>query len=239
MKPYRGALLASAALLAMLQLSGCGDEGDWQKTDGITLKAPSSTNGDSDIIFTVISAPPTIGYACTTLLEYRAEGAGVSIQWRNIPGTETTRVFRVRPKHDGTVVTLARGKCAESKEDWKYSNQVETAVTFEVPALPTVTAIDLIASTPTYTQNTGGVSFTVSGTMTAGCTPDLRYSYTSTGNVITPSTGSGAVPPVGIFTLFPDNAVPLPQSLTVTATGRCTENPTAVVSSAAVVVTVN
>ena len=46
-----------------------------------------------------------------------------------------------------TLSVMARARCVDSHEDWKYSNQVEVAVIERI--LPTVTAVTLTAN-PTH-----------------------------------------------------------------------------------------
>ena len=109
MKPYRGTLLAAGMLLATLQLFGCGHAEDWEKTTDIRLSAPAP-EGLNEVVFTVKSPPPAEGYACDTILQYRAEGAGVNINWANVPGTETTRIFVLQPRQEGTLSVMVGGK---------------------------------------------------------------------------------------------------------------------------------
>ncbi len=154
MKPYRGRLLASVVLLAALPLSGCGDADTWKTTNAVTLDTSTPTvQVKGDAIFTASAAPMAEGqgYACDTDLEYRAQGAGLNISWSNIPGVATTRIFELRPtqtNNQGTTLSvMARARCLESKEDWKYSDQVDVTVTERI--LPVVTAVTLTASPTT------------------------------------------------------------------------------------------
>lgn len=224
MKPYRGTLLATAMLLATLQPFGCGRADDWEKTTEIRLSAPTP-KGINEVVFTVISPPPAEGYACDTILQYRAEGAGVNINWTNVPGTETTRVFGIRPNSEGVMSVIARGKCDGAKEDWKYSNQVDVTVT--ALAKPTVTSVSLSANPTTVVKN-NAVTFTLGATKAEGCTLRLKYQYTGAGFA-----GIWTVDPAspGLFQLTPTVAGPL----VVTATGWCTQNPTVQTTATATV----
>ena len=108
----------------------------------------------------------------TPHLQYRAQGAGQNNNiWNDIPGDETTRVFKLRPREEGTLSVMSRGKCVESKEDWKYSNQVDVTVTEEI--LPMVTGVTLTANPTTVTGGTN-VIFTLSVTKDADCTLVLQ-----------------------------------------------------------------
>jgi hypothetical protein len=221
MKPYRGTLLASAALLALLPLFGCGDSDKWEKTTEITLSAPEA-EGLNEVIFTVVSPPPLQGYACDTLLEYRAEGAGVHIIWDSVPGTETTRIFKVRPRGEGTMSVIARGKCADSKEDWKYSNRVDVTVK-EIPP-PTVTSVTLTAVTasPYVLATGGGVTFTLGASAPVGCTLVLSREHTG---VLVDEPSPVTPTSVGTHTIHPRSV----GALIISASGWCAENPAAVV----------
>lgn len=144
MKPYRGTRLASAILLSVLPLIGCGDADDWEKTSEVKLSSNTTTvQVRSDVIFTVVSTPPDnteegndpatgatqSPYQCETLLEYRAEGAGLDAYWHDVPGSGPRRVFSLAPRLVEPFAVVARGKCAGAKEDWKYSDQVNVTVT--------------------------------------------------------------------------------------------------------------
>ena len=215
MKPYRGTFLACVVLLAALPLSSCGDTGKWEKTTSITLSAPAVL-GINEVTFTVVSPPPVEGFACETLLEYRAQGTGVNINWATVPGTETTRVFVVRPKGEGVLSVVARGKCADAKEDWKYSNQVDITIT-KIP-LPSVASVTLEANPTTVVKN-NPVTFALGATKSDDCTLALMYQYSGAGFGVTTVNPAS----IGQFVLTP-HAVGV---LTVTATGWCTQNPTA------------
>lgn len=219
MKPYRGTLLATAVLFAALPLFGCGDADTWEQTTEITLSAPAP-EGLNEVIFTVVSPPPAEGYACETLLEYRAQGAGVDIDWRSIPGTETTRIFEVRPRGEGIMSVMARGKCNESKEDWKYSNRVDVTVTAE--ALPTVSSVTLTAS-PASVVAGSNVTFSLGVARTETCNLALRYQYSGGGFPVTTVDPAAT----GQFILRP----PAVGTLVVTATAFCTQNPAAQVTT--------
>lgn len=220
MNPYRGKLLATAVLFAALPLFGCGDADKWEQTTEITLSAPEP-EGLNEVVFTVVSPPPAEGYACETLLEYRAQGAGVDIDWRTIPGTETTRLFEVRPRAEGIMSVMARGMCEGSKEDWKYSNRVDVTVT--EAALPTVSAVTLTAN-PTSVVKNNPVTFNLNATKLTGCTLRLKYQASGAGisGILTVDPAS-----TGAFQLTP----PAAGTLSVTATGWCAENPTAQVTT--------
>lgn len=230
MKAYRGMVLGCAALLMAVSLSSCGDADDWKKTLEIKLEAKQGT-GLNDIVFTVRSTPPAASdalNACETVLEYRAEGAGVDIRWHSIFGNETTRVFSVKPKRAGEMTVVARGKCAGSKEDWKYSNIVNVSVTAAV--LPTVTSVTLSAvpSTVDLAVVPHDVVINLTASVPAGCTLNLWREH-SGGGLDYPPTSTAQ----GLFTVTPSIATPL----VVLAKAWCSENPTAIVT-ATVTVTV-
>ena len=224
MKPYRGRLLASAVLIATLPFSGCGEADDWKKTTEIVLSTSTPTvevNGDA--IFTVRSPPPTEGYACDTALQYRAQGAGQNNNiWNDIPGAESTRVFKLRPREEGTLSVLSRGKCVDAKEDWKYSNQVDVAVSEQI--LPIVSGVTLTADPNPVT---GGVDvvLTLSVTKDADCTLELQTR--ANGN-----TYSNDILPMGPGTfLLQTYPVVSATNLTVTTTAWCSENTTDIKSA--------
>ena len=240
MKPYRGTLLATAMLIAALPLSGCGDEDTWKKTNAVTLETSTpSVQVEDKAIFTVKSAPPAEGegYACNTDIEYRAQGAGLNVNWANVPGTDTTRVFELRPRQTNsaglTLSVVARARCLESREDWKYSDQVNVTVTQKI--LPVVTAVTLtLNSLPSVNAN-DDVVYTISATTEIGCTLNLRRSYSGGGfpGAITQVASPGTQP-----VLNPPGTTGAISTLTLVATGWCAENPVAVVSSDTVFVTV-
>jgi len=230
MKPYRGTLLAAAVLLATLQVSGCGKAGDWEKTTEVKLStSTASVEVKHEVILTATAPPPAAGYQCDTLLEYRAQGAAMNFIWVPVPGTEATRVWSVWPHGVGTLSVVARGKCEGAKEDWKYSNQVDVEVTEAI--LPIVTAVTLTSNVSTVKRNTP-VVFTLGASTESGCTLHLEYTYVGGG-----FSQTTVIRPPGIFTLTPPGAVTT-TTLTVIAAGWCTENPSAVVSSDSVSVTV-
>jgi len=228
MKPYHGTLLACAVFLAALPLSGCGNPNDYSKTTDITLSASTTTIiVKREAVFTVQSPNPAIGegYACDTTLEYRAEGAGMERIWVPVPGTETTRIFVLQPRQEGTLSVMARGKCTGANEDWKYSNQVDVTVTaVVVPTVvqPTVTAVTLTAG-PTTVFPGNPVTFTLGATKTSDCTLSLKYQYSGAGFGVTTVNPAAT----GLFSLTP----PSTGTLVVTATGWCTQTPTAEVST--------
>ncbi len=217
MKPYRGTLLATAVLLAALPLSSCGDADDWKTTSAITISAtPTSVVVKRDVTVTVRSTPPTDTYnACETLLEYRAQGAGMDGNWYSIPGTETTRVFSLQPRQTGTLSLVARGKCSGAREDWKYSTQTDVAV---IPVTADAVVVTLSAN-PATVEIDKPVTFSLSATKPETCTLKLYYEYSGAGlgiNMVDPASQ-------GQFILTPTAK----GTLTVTATGYCTQTPTA------------
>ncbi|MHB8835740.1 MAG: hypothetical protein ACYC9Y_08525 [Candidatus Methylomirabilia bacterium] len=231
MKAYRGMVLGCVGLLMAVSLSSCGDADDWKQTSEIKLEAKQGT-GLNDIVFTVRSTPPDATdslNACETVLEYRAEGAGVDIRWHSIYGNETTRVFSVKPRRAGEMTVVARGKCAGSREDWKYSNIVNVSVTAAV--LPTVTSVTLTATPSTVDLAVAphDVVISLTASVPAGCTLNLWREHEGGGLPPYPSTSTAQ----GLFTLTPNTTT----SLVVLAKAWCSENPTAIVS-ATVTVTV-
>ena len=243
MKPYRGTLLAAAVLFAALPLSGCGDSDNWKTSGDVTLKTSTATVQVSDkAIFTVQSVPPGPDYTCDTDIEYRAQGAGLNVSWANVPGIDTTRVFELRPTQTSTagstLSVVARARCLESREDWKYSNQVDVAVTQKV--LPVVTAVTLTANGTTWVQGdstTGDdiVYFTISISKDSNCTlniSNVRFLATGPGMPVGP-----VEPPALTFGLEP-SLVTDTTNMTVVASAWCSENPSAIVSSDSVSVEV-
>lgn len=221
MKPYRGMLVATAVLLAALPLFSCGDADHYKKTEAIALTTSTdSVVVKTEAIFTVVqSSDPALGFNCETTLEYQATGAGLNYYWAPVPGSETTRVFKLRPTQVGTLSVIARGKCTGSNEDWKYSEQVDVTVTD--PEIPQV-AIELTAYPVTVLVN-NPVTFTLSATKPVACTLKLKYQYSGAGFGIT------TVEPaqVGQFILTP-HAI---GELVVTATGWCGESQASAVST--------
>lgn len=219
MKPYRGTLLAAAVLIAALPLSGCGDAENYAKTDSISLSTSTATViVKREVIFTVKTTAPINQYECETVLEYRAEGGGFDRLWTPVPGTGTTRVFGLKPHEVGTLSVLARGKCVGAKEDWKYTNQVDVQVT-EVDS--PITSLTLVAN-PASVEINKPVTFSLSATRVSPCTLALRLQYSGAGY------GLMTVDPAvtGQFILTPT----IKGTLTVTATGWCTQNPKAEVT---------
>jgi len=221
MKPYRRILLASAVLLAALPLSSCGEAGDWKKTTEIKLTSnKTSVEVKEEVIFTVQSPPPAPvdGYQCETDLEYRAEGAGLDAFWYPVPGDGPTRVFVLEPRTLEPFAVVARGKCVDAREDWKYSNQLNIEVTD--PSLPTIT----LTANPASVARNNPVTFTLGATTPSEgmCNLGLSYEYSGAGfagvTVVNPAH-------VGQFILTP-SAV---GNLTVTAKGWCTQNSSKVV----------
>ena len=219
MKPYRGTLLATAMLLAALPLCSCGDADEYAKTDTITLTTSTSTVVvKREVILTVQTTTPANQYECQTDLEYRAQGAGMEGTWYTVPGSGSTRIFKLEPREVGTLSVMARGRCHDAKEDWKYTAQVDVDVTKVVDP---ITSIELIAN-PTSVEVNKPVTFTLSGTRDSECTLALKYQYSGAGLTLT--TVSPAFE--GQFILTPTKK----GTLTVTATGWCTQNPKAAVT---------
>jgi len=234
MKQYRATLLAFAVLVATLPLSGCGDPEDYKDAATITLKTSTQSVAVKELaIFTVTSAPPAEGFdACATIMQYSAKGAGMDLTWAQLPRTDTTQIFEVRPRQVGTLSVVARARCDSSGQNWQYSDQVDVTVT--ETTLPQVRSVTLTASPNPYTVTGGaGVNFTLGATADAGCTVKLSYQYTGGGlpaTTVNPATA-------GIFTLNPNNASLGP--LTVLATGWCAENSSVIASSPTVNVVLN
>jgi len=236
MKPYRGTLLATAMLLAALPLSGCGEADNWKTSGDVSLDTSTPTVQVNDkAIFTVQTVPPGPDYTCDTDIEYRAQGAGLNVSWSDVPGIDTTRVFELRPtqtNNKGTTLSVvARSRCLESREDWKYSNQVDVAVTELI--LPKVTAVTLTASSSTASDG-DTIFFTLGATTETGCTLHLKYQSTGPG-----ATGTVDPASAGTFPLTIPFSGGLSGTLTVIASGWCTENPSAVVPSDTVIVKIN
>lgn len=243
MKPYRGTLLAAAMAFATLQLFGCGEADDWKETTSISLSAtPTSVELKQLINFTVQSPPPKEGYECETSLQYRAQGAGFDLTWRDVPGAGPTRVFGLIPRRVGTLSVIARGKCAGAKEDWKYSPQVDVEVAAPVvvpPVLPTITSITLTPYTTTpYSKGSGiGISFDLSAVITSGCSSTFTLTASGAGSSPNPnpSPTAPAAVAVGTNTILNINlasAVSPGNALKIIAKGSCTQNPTVTVLSA-------
>jgi hypothetical protein len=233
MKPYRGGLLASAVLLAALPLSSCGDADTWKTTNGVSLSTSTPTvQVNEKAIFTASAAPMAEGqgYACDTDLEYRAQGAGLHVSWSNIPGIDTTRIFELKPFETtlggSTLSVMARARCLESKEDWKYSEQVDVLVTEVI--LPVVTGVTLTA-TPTSVLGGTPVVFTVSVTKDSNCT--LRVNTIVNGNRYTNFTDPAWSTTSGGTYSLPTDAVLTDSSLVIATEAYCTENSSARVSA--------
>lgn len=228
MKAYRGTFVLAAVLLAALPLASCGDSDDWEKTTGITL----TSNADSvvvkdEVIFTVTSTPPPLeeGYQCETLLEYRAEGAALDAYWVTVPGSGPTRVWALEPRRVEPFRVIARGKCADSKEDWKYSDQLDITVT-EPPEtstpLPTVASLTLTASPVTVSMGTvpHDVTFTITATGDSGCTLHTSLAIDGATDEAQPATELPD-PSGGLVTVTANGA----GSVTGLAKSWCAENP--------------
>jgi len=233
MKPYRGTLLATAMIVAALPLSGCGDADTWKTTNAVTLSTSTPTVQVKDsAIFTVQSAAMAEGqgYACDTDIEYRAQGAGLNVSWSNVPGIDTTRIFELRPTQtstvDYTLSVMARARCLESKEDWKYSNQVDVAVTEKI--LPVVTGVTLTA-TPTSVVGGNPVVFTVSVTKETDCT--LRVNTVVNGNGYSNYTNPAWSTTSGGTYSLTTNVTLTDTSLVIASEAYCTENASARVSA--------
>ena len=232
MKPYRRILLASAMLLAALPLSSCGEAGDWKKTTEIKLTSNlSSVEVKEEVIFTVTSPPPAPvgGYQCETDLEYRAEGAGLDAFWYSVPGDGPTRVFVLEPRMVEPFSVVARGKCVDAREDWKYSNQLNIEVTEKI--LPLITGVTLTANKATVVGGppNNKVVFTLSVTKESDCTLNLQTLISGPGYLdVSQPWGPGT------HDLFPA-AVLSDTNLTVTTTAWCTENSSEIKSATAIV----
>lgn len=233
MKPYRGTLLAAAVLLATLPLSGCGEAEDFAKTNEITLSTSTSTVVERGRVLMTVKAPrPETGYECRTDLEYRAEGGGYEQDWRTVPGEESTRIFELRPHHAGVMSVMARGRCINSQEDWKYSNQIDVAVTAPITTALTPPTVTATATPATITVGTSPViTVALNATAPVGCTLNLRYQYSGGGytlqtvNPASQGLSNLPLPPAGYSV----------GTVTVMATGYCSENPSATVTSTATV----
>ena len=218
-------------LLAALPLSGCGDADNWKKSGDVTLSTSTQTVQVNDkAIFTVESTPPGEDWTCDTDIEYRAQGAGLNVSWADVPGIDTTRMFELRPTQTNstgtTLSVMARARCLESREDWKYSGQVDVTVTEEI--LPEVTGVTLTA-TPPCVKGGDPVVFTVSVTKETDCT--LRVNTVVNGNTYSNFTDPAWSTTSGGTYSLPTFTVGRPPVCVIATEAYCTENSSARVSA--------
>jgi len=195
----------------------------------ITLAAnPTSVAKNKPVTFTLGATTKngaTNSDKCTLNLSYQYSGAGFGV---TTVYPAYIGQFILTPTAVGTLTVTAHGWCSENA-----SAAIEKTTTVEVTAiaLPKVTSVTLTPSPNPYSIASGtGVDFTLAATADALCTVKLSYTYSGAGLALVTVNPA----PPGVFNLAPVAA----GTLTVSATGWCVENPSAVVSATTANVTI-
>ncbi len=169
---------------------------------------------------------------CTVKMKYQYSGAGFGVTTVN---PATPGQFVLTPTAVGTLAVTATAWCTlnPAAESTVTTSVPVTAVVAPTPVTPTSVTLTAVTASP-YSIATGtGISFTLSAVAPAGCTLVLSRQHSGAGLPLTVVNPTLA----GTFTTA-NPPGPTPGTVTIAASGWCTENPSGIVSATPLTISV-